>query len=364
VYHHTLSPVGLFDRMSSSNRLLELDVLRGVAALAVVLFHYTTRFDQIYGHSEQLWFDFPRGLYGVHLFFVISGFVIFMTLERTKASLDFVVSRFSRLYPAYWTALVLTFTIVSLATLPGRQVGVPDALMNLSMWQFLFETPHVDPVYWTLSIELSFYVLMLCLYRAGWLPKIEAVAAGWLMMMVLAVAVKNFFGVQLPDRLRILLLLEYGHLFIAGMMFYLTMKRGASVVRWLIIASCVVAQWLVGGTEVTLIIAPFFLVFALATRGYLSFLVWRPLVFLGTVSYSLYLIHQNVGYVILRALYDWSFNPNLSVAIAIVVSVGLAGAITFAVERPMLEAIRAGYASVRTKRPRAAVAREVASSTL
>jgi peptidoglycan/LPS O-acetylase OafA/YrhL len=80
-------------------RLLELDVFRGLAALAVVLFHYTTVYERTYDHHDEMLFDFSLGHYGVQLFFIISGFVIFMTLNRTKSALDFVVSRFSRLYP-------------------------------------------------------------------------------------------------------------------------------------------------------------------------------------------------------------------------------------------------------------------------
>jgi len=91
---------------SPGPRLAQLDALRGVAALLVVGFHYTTRFDQLYGHAGEPLLSLPWGHYGVNLFFMISGFVIFMTLERTQRATDFVVSRFSRLYPAYWGALL------------------------------------------------------------------------------------------------------------------------------------------------------------------------------------------------------------------------------------------------------------------
>ena len=92
-----------------SDRLVEIDALRGVAALAVVLFHYTTRFTELFKPGTLPTISFPGGHYGVNLFFIISGFVIFMTLEKTARPLDFVVSRFSRLFPAYWAAIFLTF---------------------------------------------------------------------------------------------------------------------------------------------------------------------------------------------------------------------------------------------------------------
>ena len=67
-------------------RLVELDALRGIAAMAVVAYHYTTHYANQIGHLTRLRFGFPAGNYGVHLFFLISGFVIFMTLERTRRS--------------------------------------------------------------------------------------------------------------------------------------------------------------------------------------------------------------------------------------------------------------------------------------
>src|SRR5262245_55208370 len=86
---------------SQSGRFLELDVLRGLAAMTVVFFHFSrhgTRYFEAYP------FDFWPGEFGVHLFFTISGFVIYFTLERSRTVGDFLFSRFSRLYPAYWAA--------------------------------------------------------------------------------------------------------------------------------------------------------------------------------------------------------------------------------------------------------------------
>ena len=103
----------------SKSRLVEVDALRGLAALAVVLFQYTTRFTELFATNPPPTFSFPDGHYGVNLFFIISGFVIFMTLEKTSRPMDFVLSRFSRLFPAYWVAIILTLSITHLLGLPG-----------------------------------------------------------------------------------------------------------------------------------------------------------------------------------------------------------------------------------------------------
>ncbi|MBL8484418.1 MAG: acyltransferase, partial [Rhodocyclaceae bacterium] len=140
-----------------ARRLVEVDALRGIAALAVVFFHYTTRFDQLYPGYEPPSLAMPLGHYGVNLFFIISGFVIFMTLDRTSRPMDFVMSRFSRLFPAYWTAIVLTFVVTHQLGLPGKLVGLDTLLVNVTMIQGLLGFGHVDGVYWTLEVELLFY---------------------------------------------------------------------------------------------------------------------------------------------------------------------------------------------------------------
>src|SRR6202043_1137862 len=103
-----------------------------LAAVAVLLFHYLSRYDEMYPPRDDVPFGFVIGGDGVQLFFVISGFVIFMTLSRCKTAFDFLISRFSRLYPAYWAAALLTYTIGSLWPLPDQHYTVIYLLLNLT----------------------------------------------------------------------------------------------------------------------------------------------------------------------------------------------------------------------------------------
>ena len=87
--------------------MASLDALRSLAAVAVVVYHYTHAFDQsqYFPGYPPAWFSFGAGRYGVQMFFVISGFVILMTIGRVKGVGDFAYARFSRLYPPYWASL-------------------------------------------------------------------------------------------------------------------------------------------------------------------------------------------------------------------------------------------------------------------
>lgn len=336
-----------------TGRILELDVLRGLAALAVVLYHYTVRFDEVYTHTADMQLFFAPGQYGVNLFFMISGFVIIMTLEKTRYWMDFLISRFSRLFPAYWVAIVVTFLVVLAAGLPGREVSLTAAEINLSMLQFLVHAPHVDGVYWTLELELCFYVLMFLLYLLHQIRNVEYIATAWLLMLA-AVHIANASNmIHVPDTLATMLLLDFAQLFVAGIIFYRVSQEGWAPLRAAVLLSCLGFQYLASDAETTLAMALFMLLFALAISGRLAPIATRPLVYLGSVSYSLYLVHQNVGFVALRWLYEQGIHPYLGIALAILVVLGIASIITFLVEKPALQSIRAHYKKIRSAQKQA-----------
>ena len=71
-----------------------------------------------------------------------------MTLDKTAYASDFVVSRFARLFPAYWAAMALTScSVMAIAAIPQLQLGMRDTLINLTMLQGFFRIPSVDGVY-------------------------------------------------------------------------------------------------------------------------------------------------------------------------------------------------------------------------
>lgn len=329
------------EKTGTPARLLELDAFRGLAALAVLVFHYTTRYDNLYGHPARV-SDFSVGEYGVQLFFMISGFVIFMTLQKTRTSRDFFVSRASRLYPVYWAAVLLTFAVTVLFGLPGLEAHGWEALVNLTMLQRLFGVPHIDDVYWTLTVELAFYALMWLVFATRQLGRIELLGGLWLLLMALYGVSERVWEAALPGPVANFLLLEHGPLFFAGILFYRLYHGDTSRYTLPLLALCLGLQPLVGEPEA---IGGFFALFSLFLRGWVRFLAQPPLLFLGTISYSLYVLHQNIGYVVMRELY--ALEPSLPVwfvlGAPLLLALGLASVFTFAVERPALHAIRRRY---------------------
>lgn len=318
------------------HRLLELDALRGIAALCVVLYHYFFRYDEIYGHTgiPVAWAEL--GQYGVQLFFMVSGFVIYWTLGRVATPMDFVVSRASRLYPAYWIAILLTFTVVQIAGLPGRETSVFEALVNFTMLQEFVRVDSVDGVYWTLTIELIFYFWMFMFYLIQRLNWVET----WLSALVLLSFGQTMGGYALPGAIDKLLLLDYAAFFLAGICLYKVANgiAGRLTYGYLLLA--------LGSTFPTVplhvwgIFVLMQFAFYLAISGKLRWLAKRPFVFLGTISYSLYLIHQNIGYTIIRAAYGYELPPLVGIVAAVACSIALATAVNQWVETPAMAWIR------------------------
>jgi peptidoglycan/LPS O-acetylase OafA/YrhL len=331
---------------SETQRLVEIDALRGVAALAVVLFHFTSRFAELFKPTSVPALSAPYGHYGVNLFFIISGFVIFMTLERTSKPMDFVVSRFSRLFPAYWVAIFLTFSITHLLGLPGKLVDFPIAICNLAMIHGLFHIPHVDDVYWTLEVELLFYCGMFALYRLHLLNRIHHALLALLALKLLYFGLAQWFGIDLPFIVFRLMILKFIPWFALGIAIYQTTRPdGLTSWQWptvtsvsAVFALTVTESLFVGTLAVVLASIVWF-----AASGKLKLLRLRPFVWLGSISYPLYLLHENIGWSIQLQLGAAGVDVNLILLAALIASLLLADAIARFVERPAMRWIRTQY---------------------
>ncbi|MET1162136.1 MAG: acyltransferase [Pseudoxanthomonas sp.] len=325
---------------SSSSRVVELDALRGIAALAVVAFHYTTQYGLLYGHTPPLGFGFPLGNYGVNLFFLISGFVIFMTLERTRTAMDFVVSRFSRLFPAYWTAMAVTAAVVYAIGMPDQRLPLHDVLLNLTMMQQILGGEHLDGSYWTLQVELFFYAQMLLWFMLGQLKRIHLIILLWLALAV-------GYGEVVQHRMhfsylaRELLILQHIPFFALGILFYRVHTRPQENLRnYALMALCLVAIGIVSPLVFVWVGLGCCAIFLLFVHNLLWWLRGAFFAFLGSISYSLYLLHQAIGFAVINRLEHAGVVSPLACLLALGLVLALATALTYGVERPAMRRIR------------------------
>lgn len=333
-------------------RIYELDSLRGIAALSVMLGHYTFGYNLLYHHHASSYFEFSLGHYGVELFFIISGFVIYMTLEKVHhRPFDFIISRFSRLYPAYWVAVTLTFLVVYFHPLPDWNISLKEYFLNLTMLQGRINelgipVNPIDVVYWTLIIELHFYFFMFMIFIGKMKRYLEFI--GFFVWIGIALLFKQMDNLVFYQQLiKALFVLSYGNLFFAGILFYNLKFKGNKWYRHVLIIGCLAVEYVLNGMEATMVVTFFFLLFYLFIFGYLKFLSSKPLIFFGTISYSLYLIHANVGFVIIQALYSIGITSYpLIILIPVIVAWTLATSITLLVEQPAMKLIRKNYGKI------------------
>ena len=325
---------------STTSRIVELDALRGLAALAVVAFHYTTHYGNEVGHLGTAPISLAFGNYGVHLFFMISGFVIFMTLEHTRTSMEFVISRFSRLFPAYWAAILISAAVVYAIGMPSQRLPWRDIAIDFTMIQQILGAESLDGSYWTLEVELFFYVQMLFWFMLGQLHRIRWIIVAWFTIAVVC-GIAEKHNINLSYTARELLNVRHIPYFALGILFYRirtqpAQRRGDIGLIGLGLLAIALAYKPVY-LEVAVISTS---IFALFAAGFLGGLRWAPFAFLGTISYSLYLLHQAIGFSLIWHLEMAGVPASLSALIAALLVTALAILLTFLVERPALRAIR------------------------
>lgn len=318
-------------------RLEEIDVLRGIAASAVVVFHYSMYCQRYFQHFP---FNFEAGRYGVQLFFVISGFFIFLTIERCANVKEFLLMRFSRLYPAYWITLLLILIVEGIHSSKG--IWWNGYLVNATMLQSFVGFPSVDEVYWTLGVEMSFYLIMALLLSTGLIRYPIRIALIWL-----GLTNAWFFlhggPLPIPSKLDVVAqILTYAPFFICGMMFYLIKKSENKINLYaaLMILLSIVTAWLTGGVVMGIVALIISSLMALALFGKIRMLVSPVTLWLGSISYSLYLVHRNLGYAALSKLNAFGLDSRLAFVIVIAFALTLASVLTYCIERPCLRFLR------------------------
>ncbi|MFJ2103401.1 acyltransferase family protein [Streptomyces microflavus] len=303
-------------------RLYALDALRVVAALAVLAFHFTgidkaTTVNWGVNPRELFPWVFPftkYGSYGVQLFFIISGFVICLSAwGRTPG--QFVRARFLRLFPAYWFSVAVGILVYRL--LPDGTRTSPtysDTLMNLTMFQVPMKAQHVVGAYWTLWVELCFYlVFLVVLIKEINFQRVYIFCWSWLILSVM---------LQQGDAVPVLSTLAPAlntSLFVSGIAMYLIYRFGPDLKLWLLLGM----SWLTMQSDLIehgdrlrddldfdrspylalALVTSFYLIVLAVALHWLDGLQWRWLATAGALVYPLYLLHEELGWAMIRTLY-------------------------------------------------------------
>lgn len=311
--------------MDRHDRLRTLDGFRALAIVLVIGFHYYARWAPPespkslypYGALAASWAVFRYGYLGVNLFFIISGFVISMTLFRSRGPGDFARKRFARLFPTMLLCSLATYVAVSLLPQQAMRVSWRDFLPSLTftdpfLWSHLLgrDIHSMDGSYWSLYVEVKFYLWVGLLYFAAGSKRFFLSVAG--LFAALVVAVQGMKLAHLPHvwGVEFVFALDYLPWFVAGIGFYALHEDHRDWRGWLLVAEAALGEWAMlsrqpaaqGAALGALVLCYALFVVLLLRPRWLSWLSLRPVAAVGMASYSLYLLHQTLGVAILVSL--------------------------------------------------------------
>ena len=343
-------------------RISEIDLLRFLAAVAVMFMHYLLRgfaandyFSPI--HFASLGPPTRYNYLAVNLFFMISGFMILMSVHLKSTTLDvtstsnlvsskgFIVSRFIRLYPAFWFCCTLSFLLAFFLFNNIFHLSIPRYLLNMTMLNGFFFIGNIDGVYWTLCLELKFYLFMLLLLYLKHIQHIEKYLLGWTLLSILD------FWLQSPV-IKYLFITDFASFFISGCLFYQILKHGFSWLRGLLLGMNFYLGFLYESARlkekithyislnfssltILFILISFYLAFLFILRIKNGGKSYDSLFsYLGRLSYPLYLIHANIGFIIFNLLNGY-MNKYLLVGLTCLMMILLAHFINVLIEKPL-----------------------------
>ena len=292
------------------------------------------------------------GCFGVALFFLISGFVISLSLEKQN-SVSFLVARVFRIYPLYLVGLALTMlSIFAFTQYLGLEYSytIVDYLKQGSLLGDWFWLPSIDGIVWTLEVELKFYLLICVIHAMRRLNSARALLATAAGMCLFNILVSNRYGLLLQTsiiRYRIVYILAMSFVYLIymfiGVCFYNFYKKywdlKKTIVAVVSLYLLYIAALLNGVdtginniylTSYTLALLLFAGCYAMQERIRYN----RLFQFFGDISYPLYVVHGVNGYILMSVLDMVGVDPYVSVAVTMGLSILLAYVLHRLVELP------------------------------
>jgi peptidoglycan/LPS O-acetylase OafA/YrhL len=278
-----------------------LDGLRGVAIIIAILYHAYTRWGAFVPYGNEYAYTFYFGQVGIHLFLLISGFVILMSLENSKDVFSFMYKRWLRLFPAMLVATILIFCTAHFfyerpkgipalsAIVPGLLFIEPEWLKTVSGIPF----NALEGSFWSLFVEVKFYVAFGILYFA--LGRTKAIAGICVLFFLSLLPLVINYPV-LEKLLETLSLRQFAW-FAGGAFAYLFFVHKQKRYLLLCFAVCSCELWRTFYADPYVIIASYCAItlFLLPVyfENFRAVLSSKFLLFFGFISYPLYLIHEN-----------------------------------------------------------------------
>ncbi|WP_338834277.1 acyltransferase [Bradyrhizobium septentrionale] len=338
---------------SEHSRVPALDFLRLLAVGAVILYHYGFWGPASHGAPQValpiLGSIAQYGFLGVPVFFAISGFVIAYSAEG-RTPLNFAIARFSRIYPTFVFCMTLTFVAIIAFGADHFEVTAQQWFANLFIAAPVLGQSYIDTSYWSLVIEVIFYAWVAVFMALGLYPRrIDEIIVVWI-----AITFANELTIDAPIFEK-LFIADHSGFFVVGLLIYQYHRGRRDARLWALSALAMgtaVFQALhnqahlgvlTGSSRDPIVVAAICVVSLclvyLATRIKRIPISATIVMAAGGITYPLYLLHMQLGYVVLTAL-----GPIHHVALAttatIVAIIALSVVVWRFFERPAHKVIR------------------------
>lgn len=279
---------------------------------------------------------------GVLLFFILSGYLISISLENTKNIKSFFIKRFARIYPTYIFCILLTFLFVKTFNLPDRDSNLVDIFYNSLFLNQFKSFNSIDGVYWSLAVEINFYVIIsLFFYYFKSLNKSFFLLT--LISLCFNFTTQLFEWNSLEYYNQVIMFPKYIGMFLIGYLFYLHEKKELNPKHLLcyipfIIYSIYLNQFkLIYNLYIPIAVLFFFICYI---NKYKFLKIPKILKFYALISYPLYLIHQNIGVILIRQLAVYNLNDHLKIVISFLTLSLISYLIHLIIETPLNELLR------------------------
>lgn len=315
-------------------RYYGLDIVRGLAILCVMLFHFTDKIYDLYPKALPVIFQFSYGVFPVYVFFTLSGFVVLISFKR-YSWINFLKIRFIRLYPIFFLGCFITALILFLSPLTSNSVDNIGFLTNLILLNNVLHYPYIDGVYWTLSYEIGFYIFIaFCIGFYG-----EKIYRYLPILLIMTSIGFIFIAHYIPSPLDyITMITPYSHLFALGIALYLLSTTQDWYNLWYImpiIFVCFIEYYYNGLIGVLAIVAIIAIVLIGANIKITYNRLTKPLIELGNISYALYIFHQMIGITIIAHLEKIGLEEHISRLITMMIMIIISYYITYYYDAPI-----------------------------
>ena len=326
---------------SNASRIAGLDIIRAIASVLIVLYHYTTRYPESFNSNITFSLSLPWGAFAVSTFFILSGFLSYKHFSGKQKWHQYLLGRAKRLYVGYLPCFLITTVVVALL-LPSRSQPFLVILANFTMLQGLFGIGSVDGAYWTLFVEIVFYIQVAVLILVKQHKKIYYIQIIWLAVLFsCALLVKNGIVVGLAKTVIMMYLnVEYGHLFLIGIALADIVENGLNRKLSVVTLVASVAYDALWHSHIyTLIVLISIILIFITTlpkfRDNDYGILGGVFRFFAAISFPLYLLHQFIGYAIMQNLEAVGFVSEWIILIPFAIIVALATLVHYGIERPL-----------------------------